>query len=271
MGTTEQLNNFEVHSNTPSNLCCVSTSAGPQKLVPLDAYGRPDINRWMTTYHGDYNTYHDPRDGITFNWKTEEEQKQEKATCIGCQHSPATLLDIKNFKYYGSTPSASYSLAEKLKEVDLVQTVKLPVAERHWCVKEVCSLTVSDHLSDFSCHCKILFDIGGEECYKYNSLVYWRTVGELPGLSHREVLASSRGVACLQPPGGDRVGAPLECRRRCGATSKLELVLTPPSMVAQQKTICIVFNCRLLQHTWSRGLGLYFFMWDFFTAVIYVL
>ncbi|XP_062904322.1 uncharacterized protein LOC134346664 isoform X5 [Mobula hypostoma] len=92
MGTTEQLNNFEVHSNTPSNLCCVSTSAGPQKLVPLDAYGRPDINRWMTTYHGDYNTYHDPRDGITFNWKTEEEQKQEKATCIGCQHSPATPI-----------------------------------------------------------------------------------------------------------------------------------------------------------------------------------
>lgn len=92
VGTAEQANNYQVHSNIPSSLCCGPTSAGPRKLVPLDVYGRPDINRWTTTYHKAYNTYHDPRDGITFNWKTKEEQIQEKAGCIGCQHGPNTSI-----------------------------------------------------------------------------------------------------------------------------------------------------------------------------------
>ncbi|GCC30383.1 hypothetical protein chiPu_0008832 [Chiloscyllium punctatum] len=48
--------------NTQSNLCCIPTSTGSQKLVPLDVYGRPNIDRWTTAYHDAYNTYHDPRD-----------------------------------------------------------------------------------------------------------------------------------------------------------------------------------------------------------------
>ncbi|XP_043553493.1 uncharacterized protein LOC122553566 isoform X1 [Chiloscyllium plagiosum] len=88
----EQSNHALAYMNTQSNLCCIPTSTGSQKLVPLDVYGRPNIDRWTTAYHEAYNTYHDPRDGITFNWKTEEERLQEKAGCIGCQHGPTTTI-----------------------------------------------------------------------------------------------------------------------------------------------------------------------------------
>ncbi|XP_043553495.1 uncharacterized protein LOC122553566 isoform X3 [Chiloscyllium plagiosum] len=126
----EQSNHALAYMNTQSNLCCIPTSTGSQKLVPLDVYGRPNIDRWTTAYHEAYNTYHDPRDGITFNWKTEEERLQEKAGCIGCQHGPTRRQTrTGGNELYQTTLNLCHTMEEGPAEV-AAGTIRLQLCHR---------------------------------------------------------------------------------------------------------------------------------------------